>query len=91
MTTERLSLDTNILVYAADRAAGERRARALEILDRVVRRGLRADLLLATAERHACEIVLSEDMQDGARFGRVTILDPFVGEVLPARIAELLR
>jgi predicted nucleic acid-binding protein len=48
-------------------------------------------LLLATAERHACEIVLSKDMQDGARFGGVTILDPFVGEVLPARIAELLR
>jgi predicted nucleic acid-binding protein len=151
MTTERFSLDTNILVYAADRAAGERHARALEILDRAVRRDcvltlqalaeffhvttrrrmvarteaaaqlrdwatefatVSADpgalwmalefavdgrlslwdaLLLATAERHACEIVLSEDMQDGARFGRVTILDPFVGEVLPARIAELLR
>jgi predicted nucleic acid-binding protein len=28
-------------------------------------------LLLATAERHGCEIVLSEDMQDGARLGGV--------------------
>ncbi len=30
-------------------------------------------------------------MQDGARFGRVTILDPFGGEELPERVAELLR
>lgn len=148
--TERFSLDTNILVYAADVAAGEHHQRALEILDRAVRRDcvltlqalaeffhaatrkrrvarteaaaqlrdwatafptVSADpgalwmalefaadgrlslwdaLLLATADRHACEIVLSEDMQDGARFGGVTILDPFVGEALPARVAELL-
>ena len=46
---------------------------------------------MATAERHGCDIVLSEDMQDGARFGRVTILDPFVGEELPGLVAELLR
>jgi predicted nucleic acid-binding protein len=150
MTTERFSLDTNILVHAADAAAGERHERALAILDRAVRRDcvltlqalaeffhaatrkrlvarteaavqlrdgatafptisadpgalwmaleLAADrrlslwdaLLLATAERNACTVVLSEDMQDGARFGGVTILDPFAGEVLPARIAELL-
>jgi predicted nucleic acid-binding protein len=151
MTTERFSLDTNILVYAADLAAGERHERALEILDRAVRRDcvltlqalaeffhvttrkqmvaraaaalqlrdwatefptVSADpgalltalefavdrrfrlwdaLLLATAERHGCEIVLSEDMQAGARFGGVTILDPFVGEELPERVAALLR
>ena len=28
----------------------------------------------ATAERHGCNIVLSENMQDGARFGGITIL-----------------
>lgn len=147
----RFSLDANVLVYAADRAAGERHDRALEILDRAVRRDCaltlqalaeffhvttrkrlvaRAEaaaqlrdwatefpivaaepgallaalefaidrrfswwdaLLLATADRHGCEIVLSEDMQDGARVGGVTILDPFVGEELPARVAELLH
>jgi predicted nucleic acid-binding protein len=48
-------------------------------------------LLLATAERQGCEIVLSEDMQESARFGRVTILDPFGGEELPSPVAELLR
>jgi predicted nucleic acid-binding protein len=48
-------------------------------------------LLLATAARHGCEVVLSEDMQDGARFAGVTILDLFVGEELPERVAELLR
>jgi predicted nucleic acid-binding protein len=48
-------------------------------------------LLIATAARAGCAFLLSEDMQDGARFGRVTILDPFVGEELPEPVAELLR
>jgi predicted nucleic acid-binding protein len=147
----RFSIDANVLVYAADLAAGARHERALEIFDRAVRRDcvltlqalaeffhvvtrkrmvarteaaaqlrdwttefptisvdsgalwaaieLTVDrrfgwwdaLLLATAERHGCAIVLSEDMQDGARFGRVTILDPFLGDELPERVAELLR
>ena len=34
----RFSLDANVLVYAADRTAGERHERALHILDRAVRR-----------------------------------------------------
>jgi predicted nucleic acid-binding protein len=38
MTTERFSLDTNVLVYAADLDAGVRRERALQILDRAVHR-----------------------------------------------------
>jgi predicted nucleic acid-binding protein len=147
----RFSLDTNVLVYAADRAAGERHERALQILDRAVRRqcvltlqalaeffhvttrkrmAARAEaaaqlrdwatefptisadsaalwtalelvldgrfgwwdaLLLATAERHGCGVVLSEDLQDRARFGSVTILDPFVGDELPEPVAALLR
>lgn len=145
----RFSLDANVLIYAADRAAGARHERALEILDRAVRRDcvltLQAlaeffhvvtrkrmvarteaaaqlrdwttefptvsagsgalwtaleltvdrrfawwDALLAAAERHGCAIVLSEDMQDGARFGRLTILDPFVGDELPERVAALI-
>jgi predicted nucleic acid-binding protein len=150
MTTERFSLDTNVLVYAADLDAGVRHERALQILDRAVHRDCvltlqalaeffhvttrrqmmaRADaaaqlrdwatefpivtadsealftaleftvggrfswwdaLLMATAERHGCEILLSEDMQDGSRLGGLTVLDPFVGEKLPERVAELL-
>ncbi|HIJ42801.1 MAG: PIN domain-containing protein [Rhodospirillales bacterium] len=38
MTAERFSLDTNVLVYAADRDAGERHERALEIMERSARR-----------------------------------------------------
>ena len=30
-------------------------------------------------------------MQDGARFGGMTVLDPFVGEEMPDRVAALLR
>ena len=47
-------------------------------------------LLMATAERHGCDILLSEDMQDGARLGGLTVLDPFVGDGLPGPVAELL-
>lgn len=147
----RFSLDANVLVYAADRTAGERHERTLHILDRAVRRDcvltlqalaeffyvttrkrivarteaaaqlrdwttafptISADsgalwtaleltvdarfawwdaLLLATAERNGCDIMLSEDMQDGTRLGRLTILDPFGGEELPEKVAALLR
>jgi predicted nucleic acid-binding protein len=45
---------------------------------------------MATAERHGCEILLSEDMQDGSRLGGLTVLDPFVGDDLPGRVGELL-
>jgi predicted nucleic acid-binding protein len=38
MAAERFSLDTNILVYAADRDAGGKRDRALEIIARASRR-----------------------------------------------------
>jgi predicted nucleic acid-binding protein len=38
MTAERFSLDTNILVYAADRDARERHDRALDIIARAARR-----------------------------------------------------
>jgi predicted nucleic acid-binding protein len=147
----RFSLDANVLVYAADLAAGERHERALQVLDRAVRLNcvltlqalaeffhvttrkgmvarteaaaqlrdwttefpiISADsgalwtaleftvdgrfgwwdaLLLATAERHGCEVVLSENMQDGARFGGVSILNQFVGDDLPEAVAALLR
>lgn len=34
-------------------------------------------LLLASASNDGCDVFLSEDMRDGARFGRLTIVDPF--------------
>jgi predicted nucleic acid-binding protein len=150
MTTKRFSLDSNVLVYAADRRAGARHERALAILDRAPRRdciltlqalaeffhattrkgmvpkadaaaqvrdwsvefpvaaadvdalraalGLAMDgrfgfwdaLLLATAERHGCAVMLSEDMQDGMRLNRLIVCNPFAGDALPAPVAELL-
>lgn len=47
-------------------------------------------LLLATVSRVGCSILLGEDMHDGARFGSVTIRNPFVGDELPDDIAALL-
>jgi predicted nucleic acid-binding protein len=48
-------------------------------------------VLLATVARAGCDFLLSEDMQDGARFGGVIVLDPFVGDELPEAVAALLR
>jgi predicted nucleic acid-binding protein len=148
----RFGLDTNVLVYAVDRDAGEKSDRAETIVRRaartrrcvlslqnvgefynaVTRKRLapaadaarlaarymqlfalveaRADdarqalaeaaagrysywdaLLLATVSRAGCSVVLSEDMQDGARFGPLTIRDPFAGDDTPDDVAALLR
>lgn len=151
MTTERFSLDSNVLVYAVDDRAEARHARALEILLLAARRdcvltlqvlgeffhaatrkgivrrheaaaqvrdllaifpiatadveALRTaveaaergifsywdGLLIATAARAGCSYLLSENMQSGARFGGVTILDPFAGDELTGPVADLLR
>lgn len=47
-------------------------------------------MLLATLRRAGCTTLLTEDMQDGAVHGGVTIRNPFVGERLPEDIATLL-
>jgi predicted nucleic acid-binding protein len=93
MTTERFSLDTNVLVDAADLDAGVRHERALPYRPRIHCRWplqLVGCALMATVARHGCEILLSEDMQDGSQLGGLTVLDPFVGDGLPGRVAELL-
>lgn len=137
----RFTLDTNVLVYAVDRSAGERHERALEITRRA--RGRDAVLTLqalaelfrnlsrprfglsperataivddwrmalpvvaadeiclgdamsavadhrlsfwdsmmwATARRHGCRLMLTEDGQSGRVLGGVTFIDPFVKE-----------
>jgi predicted nucleic acid-binding protein len=33
--------------------------------------------LLAVCAAHGCDYLLSEDMQDGAQYGGVTVVDPF--------------
>lgn len=134
----RFTLDTNILVYAVDRDAGERHRQAVDLLRRVRGRDcvltlqslaelfraltsakLRVEparaagivqqwrdalpvvladdvcltdamdavvhhswsfwdaMIWATAKRHGCRLLLSEDGQAGRTLGGVTILNPF--------------
>jgi len=47
-------------------------------------------LMIATVARAGCVALLTEDMQDGAVHGGVTILNPFAGDRLPAEIEALL-
>lgn len=150
MSGERFSLDTNVLVYAADRDAGERHQRACYIIERAARRpctltlqalaeffhavtrkglvprteaaaqvrdwleifptatadtealrlalsaaeagrfGFWDALLLATAGRAGCGVVLSEDMSDGGALDGVIVRNPFAGPDLAGDIQRLL-
>lgn len=47
-------------------------------------------LLIATVTRAGCSVVLSEDMQDGAKVAGATLRNPFLGPTLPETIAVLL-
>ena len=47
-------------------------------------------LMIATIARAGCTSLLSEDMQDGAIHGGVTMRNPFAGEEMPAEIEALL-
>lgn len=46
--------------------------------------------LMATLDRSGCSVLLSEDMNDGARLGGLVVRDPFVGSELPEGIVRLL-
>ena len=47
-------------------------------------------MLLATANEAGCELVLSEDMHDGTRFGNLTVRNPFVGPELSEDIRAVI-
>ncbi|HEX4296239.1 MAG TPA: PIN domain-containing protein [Rhizomicrobium sp.] len=50
-----------------------------DVLDLLSRYNLSAwdARLLAVCNAHDCEYLLSEDIQDGARYGKVTVINPF--------------
>jgi len=45
-------------------------------------------MVIATAGRSGCDLLISEDMQDGAVYAGVEIANPFPGRVLPRRIRD---
>jgi predicted nucleic acid-binding protein len=47
-------------------------------------------MLVATVARPACDLLISEDMQDGAVYAGVEIGNPFAGRLLPKRIRDAL-
>ncbi len=47
-------------------------------------------MLLTTAIEAGCELMLSEDMHDGMRFGNLTIRNPFAGPDLAEDIRNLI-
>jgi predicted nucleic acid-binding protein len=61
-------------------------------LDLVVakRTGFWDGLLVATAQTADCTLLLSEDMQDGVRFGKLTVRNPFKGDTLDEEIGSLI-
>ncbi|WP_181703980.1 PIN domain-containing protein [Chthonobacter albigriseus] len=47
--------------------------------------------LVAAADAAGCTHLLSEDMQDSQRFGRLEIVNPFSGDGLSPRVRDLLQ
>jgi predicted nucleic acid-binding protein len=47
-------------------------------------------MLLATAGQSGCDLVLSEDMHDGATIEGVLVRNPFAGRAIPRPIQQLL-
>jgi predicted nucleic acid-binding protein len=47
-------------------------------------------MLIATAGRSGCDLLISEDMQDGVVYAGVEIANPFPGRALPKRIRDAL-
>jgi predicted nucleic acid-binding protein len=47
-------------------------------------------LLTATASEGGCVVCLSEDMADGGHVGTIKVINPFDGDQLSAKAAELL-
>lgn len=146
----RLTIDSNILVYAADIDAGERHRTGVAVVAQAARadciitlqalsefffvstRKAKLDLaeadefvkdwrsvfpialaseralasaiqtvqrhkiafwdamLVATAEEAGCNLLVSEDLQDGRHIGGVTVVNPF-GPEMPALLREALR
>lgn len=48
-------------------------------------------VLLASSAQAGCTVILSEDMQDGSRFGSITVSNPFAAEGLSDAARETLR
>ena len=69
-------IDSNILVYLADRHDDDKRA--LEVRAKYKLQFYDA-LLLATAEANGCDVFLSEDLNPGQIYCGMTAVNPFVG------------
>lgn len=61
-------LDSNILVYCVDEDDKTKQQTARELI---------ASLIIAAAKAEGCEIVYSEDLNDGQEMDGVKIVNPF--------------
>ncbi|MEO8519969.1 MAG: PIN domain-containing protein [Acidobacteriota bacterium] len=96
--SDRYFVDTNILMYAHDAAAGDKHARAKALLEDlwagrsgVVSAQVLQELVVnlrrkakkpldanATRDVAGAEILYSEDLSDGQRYGTVTVKNPLM-------------
>jgi predicted nucleic acid-binding protein len=81
MIAERFTLDTNILVYAIDRDAGERHEKAMMIVDRAVEQhkiSFWDAMLWAVAKQAEVKVLLSEDFQHERELEGIRFQNPFL-------------
>ena len=72
-------LDTNVLIYAHDTRDPRKRARARELIRRLIRerRGVLSLQVLRAALNGACTTLNTEDMQSGYVVDSLTLRNPF--------------
>jgi predicted nucleic acid-binding protein len=91
MSVNRLTLDTNILIYAIDRDAKDKHERAISIVDQSISldcvltlQALCEFYAAATRKKYAthdeASLIISEDFQDDSTLGGIRIRNPFYSE-----------
>jgi predicted nucleic acid-binding protein len=71
--TAAVFVDTNVFVYAAD----NRETAKQSLAERRYRLSWWESLIVGAAQAQNCPLLLSEDLQDGAVYGGVTVRNPF--------------
>ena len=71
-------VDTNILLYAIDKTAGEKQRKSADDIHTSLGFSFWDSLIIKAALKNSCDMLYSEDMQHGELIdNRLTIINPF--------------
>ncbi len=68
-------IDSNVIVYANDAAAGDKQNRSIDLVTRLLEDG--SGVILAAADAARCTVLWSEGFEPGTRYLGITVRSPF--------------